>query len=54
MAMESKRLKLAAHVARMEELRNAYKILVRKLDWRRRIERFRHRWEDKISVDNNM
>jgi hypothetical protein len=39
-------MKWAGHVARTEEIRNAYNILVRKPD---RVKRPRHRWEDNIT-----
>jgi hypothetical protein len=34
----------------MEELRNAYKILVGKPKWRRQLGRPRNRWEDNIKM----
>jgi hypothetical protein len=34
-----------------EEMRNAYKILVRKPKWKRPLRRPRHRWEDDITMD---
>jgi hypothetical protein len=35
----------------IEEMRNAYKILVVKLEERKPLGRPRHRWEDNIKVD---
>jgi hypothetical protein len=37
-------------VAKMEEARAAYRLLVGKLEGRRQIEKFRCRWEDNIKV----
>jgi hypothetical protein len=39
------------HIARMEEMSNAYDILVRKPDGKRPHGRPRHRWEDNIRMD---
>jgi len=39
------------HVARMEEVRNACKILVRKLEGKRPLGRPKRRWEDNIRMD---
>jgi hypothetical protein len=39
------------HVARMGEMRNSYKILVGKLEEKRRLERPRCRWKDNIRMD---
>jgi hypothetical protein len=41
----------AGHVAHMLEKRNAYKILARKPEEKRPLERPRHRWENNIRVD---
>jgi hypothetical protein len=41
----SRRMRWECHVARMEEMRNVYIILVEKL------ERSRHRWENNIKMD---
>jgi len=38
----------AGHVAYMQEMRNAYKILVKKHEGKSSLERPRHRWEDNI------
>jgi hypothetical protein len=34
-------------------MRNAYKILVRKLQGKRPLERHKHSWEDNIKIDNS-
>jgi len=39
------------HVACMEKLRKAYKILIKKLEGKRPLGRHRHRWEDNIKMD---
>jgi hypothetical protein len=39
------------HVAHMREMRNAYRILVGKPEWKRPLGRPRRRWEDNIRVD---
>jgi hypothetical protein len=36
------RIRLAGHVGRMEEMRNAHKLLVRKPEWKRPLERPTH------------
>jgi hypothetical protein len=46
-----RRMRGAEHVARMEEKRNAYRILVRKSAGRRRLGRPRRRWVDNIKMD---
>jgi hypothetical protein len=43
-----RRIRLAAHVARMGEKRNAYRILVGKPEIKRPLGRPRYRWEDNI------
>jgi hypothetical protein len=35
----------------MGEMRNAYKILIRKPEWKRPLGRPGHRWEDNITLD---
>ena len=50
-AIKSRRLKWAGHVAKMEEGRNAFKILTGKLTGKRPLGRPRRRWEDNIRVD---
>jgi hypothetical protein len=47
----SRRMRLAGHVARMGEKRNAYKILVGKPEGRRPLGRPRCRWVDYIEMD---
>jgi len=39
------------HVARMGEMRNAYKVLVGKPEWKRQLGRCRRKWEDNIRID---
>jgi hypothetical protein len=46
-----RRMRWAGHVARMGELRNAYRILVGKSDEKRPLGRPRHRWVDNIKMD---
>ena len=49
--LKSRRLRWAGHVARMEEFRNAYRVLVRIPEGKRPLGRPRHyRWED-IKMD---
>ena len=48
---ESKRLRWAGHVARMEESRSAFKILTGKPTGKRPLGRPRHRWEGNIRMD---
>ena len=45
---KSRRLRWAGHTARMEQSRNAYRVLVGKLE---HIGRARRRWEDNIKMD---
>jgi hypothetical protein len=49
--IKSRRMRWAGHVARMGEERNVYKVLVRKPEGKRPLERPRHRWEDGIRMD---
>jgi hypothetical protein len=42
---------MAGHVARMEETRNAYRILVGKPERKRPLGRPRSRWVDTIKID---
>jgi acyl-coenzyme A synthetase/AMP-(fatty) acid ligase len=49
--IKSRRMKWTRHVAHMREKRNAYRILVRKLEETTR--KTRHRWEDNIKMDLN-
>ena len=45
------RLRWAGHVARMEQSRNAYRVLVVKPEGKRPLGRPRRRWEDNIRMD---
>ncbi|KAJ4434975.1 hypothetical protein ANN_23547 [Periplaneta americana] len=49
--IKSRRLRLAAHVARMGESSNAYRMLVGRPKGKRPLERPRRRWEDNIKMD---
>jgi hypothetical protein len=49
--IKSRRMKWAGHVARIEEKRDAYRILVGKPEGTRPLERTRRRWEDNIKMD---
>jgi hypothetical protein len=44
-------MRWTGHVARMGKNRNAYRLLVRKLEGRRPIGRPRRRWLDNITMD---
>jgi hypothetical protein len=44
-------MRFAGRVARLEEIRNDYKILVRKPEGPRPLGRPRHRWECNIRMD---
>jgi hypothetical protein len=44
-------MRWAGHVARMGKKRNAYRILVGKLEGKRSLGRPRRRWEDNITID---
>ena len=48
--LKSKRLRWAGHIARMEQFRNAYSVLVGKPESKRPSGRPRRRWED-IKMD---
>jgi hypothetical protein len=39
------------YLARMGDMRNGYKILVRKPEGKRPLGRHKHRWEDNIRID---
>ena len=45
------RMRLAGHVARIGEKRNAYGTLVRKPEGKRPLARPRHGWEDNVKMD---
>jgi hypothetical protein len=47
----SRRMRWAGHVARMGEMRNAYRILVGKPEGKRPLERPRCRWVYNIKMD---
>ena len=49
--IKSRRLRLAGHVARMEEGKSAFKILTGKPTGKRPLGRLRRRWEDNIKTD---
>ncbi|KAJ4451561.1 hypothetical protein ANN_03030 [Periplaneta americana] len=49
--IKSRRLRWAGHVARMGEYRNAYRVLVVRLEGKRPLGRPRRRWEDNIKMD---
>ena len=48
---KSRRLRWAGHVARMDQFRNAYRVLVGKPASKRPLGRPRRRWEDNINMD---
>ena len=50
-SLKSRRLRWAGHVARMEQSRNVYRVLVGKPEGKRPLGRPRHRWEDNIKMD---
>ncbi|KAJ4443827.1 hypothetical protein ANN_05613 [Periplaneta americana] len=49
--IKSRHLRWAGHVARMSESRNAYRVLVGRLEGKRPLGRPRRRWEDNIKMD---
>jgi len=49
--IKSRRTRQAGHVARMEEGRSLYRVLVGKPEGRRPLGRPRRRWEDNIKMD---
>jgi hypothetical protein len=49
--IKSRRMRWEGHVACMGEMRNAYKILVRKPEGKRLLGRPRCRWEDNLRMD---
>jgi hypothetical protein len=49
--IKSRRMRWAGHVARIEEKRNAYRILVGKPEGKRPLGRPRRRWVDNIKMD---
>ena len=50
-SINSRRLRWAGHVARMEQSRNAYRVLEGKPEGKRPLGRPRRRWEDNIKTD---
>ena len=49
--LKSRRLRCAGQVARMEQFRNAYKVLVRTPESKRPLGRLIRKWEDNIKMD---
>ncbi|KAJ4448100.1 hypothetical protein ANN_10112 [Periplaneta americana] len=49
--IKSRRLRWAGHVARMDESRNTYRVLVGRPEGKRPLGRPRRRWEDNIKMD---
>jgi hypothetical protein len=49
--IKSRRVRCSGHVARTGDMRNAYKILVRKPERKRPLGRPGRRWEDNIRMD---
>ena len=49
--VKSRRMRWAGHVARMEERRGVYRVLVGKPERKRPLGRPRFRWEDNIKID---
>jgi hypothetical protein len=49
--IKSRRMRWAGHVARMEEGRRVYRLLVGKPEVKRPLGRLRRRWEDNIKMD---
>jgi hypothetical protein len=49
--IKSRRMRWTGHVARMEEERSVYRVLVVKPEGKRSLSRPRRRWEDNIKMD---
>jgi len=49
--IKSRSMRLVGHVACMGQIRNVYKILIRKSERKKPLGRPRHRWEDNIRMD---
>ena len=49
--IKSRRLRLAGHIATMQEARSAFKILTSKYNGMRSLGRPRRRWEENITID---
>ena len=50
-SLKSRLLRWAGHVARMDQSRIAYRVLVGKPEGKRPLGRPRHKWEDNIKMD---
>ena len=50
--LKSRRLRWAGHVPRMEQFRNAYRVLVGKPESKRPLGRPGRRWQDNIKIDS--
>ena len=50
-SLKSRQLRWAGHIARMEQSRNAYRVLVGKPEGKRLLGRQKLRWEDIIKID---
>jgi hypothetical protein len=51
LVIKSTRIRWAGHVASIGERRGAYRVLVGKLERKRRLGRPRRRWENNIKID---
>jgi hypothetical protein len=49
--IKSRKMRWVGHTACIGEMRNAYKILVGKPEWKRPLKRPGYRWEDNIKMD---
>ena len=49
--IKSRRMRWTGHVARMEERRGVYRVLVGKPEGKRPLGRPRHRWENNLKMD---
>jgi hypothetical protein len=49
--IKSRRMRWAGHVARMQEGRGIYRVLVGRLEGKRPLGRPKRRWEDNIKMD---
>jgi hypothetical protein len=49
--IKSRRMRRATHVARIEEKRNAYRVLIGQSEGKRSLLRPGNRWEDNIKLD---
>jgi hypothetical protein len=49
--IKSRRMRLVGHIARMDEERGVYRVLVEKPEVNRQLGRPRRRWEDNIKAD---